>query len=473
MMFGFGKQGTTNLITKVLESVGKELETIPDPVQIHYHLPSSRKRKNGLDIKVWRKYEKFLDELILKFPHEEQGIRRFYQECWTVFNSLNVLELKSLEEPKYLLEQFSKHPIACLQLAARVFTNTGDVAKRFISDEELLRVIDMECFCWSTVSADNTPLINAGMVFCDRHFGGINYPKGGVGRIATTLADGFEEHGGKIMYKANVKRILTKQFPNGQTEATGVELSNGTIYKAKVVISNATRWDTFEKMIDDENLPESEIRFQQRYKKAPSFLTIHLGIRKDVLPPNCYCHHIVLEDWSKMEDARGTIFVSIPTLLDPSLAPEGHHIFHTFTPDWVDNWKGLSPSEYRAKKTKVANEVIARLETIFPGLTDAIEFKEVGTPKTHRRFLGREDGTYGPIPSRRPSGMMTMPFNKTSVKRLYCVGDSTFPGQGVNAVVFSGFGCAHRVLCDLGVQPTIPIVDEWFASLLQMIREET
>ena len=30
-----------------------------------------------------------------------------------------------------------------------------------------------------------------------------------------------------------------------------------------------------------------------------------------------------MEDWDKMQDSRGTIFVSIPSLLDPSLAPEG------------------------------------------------------------------------------------------------------------------------------------------------------
>lgn len=33
-------------------------------------------------------------------------------------------------------------------------------------------------------------MINAGMVFCDRHFGGINYPVGGVGQIAEEMADG-------------------------------------------------------------------------------------------------------------------------------------------------------------------------------------------------------------------------------------------------------------------------------------------
>lgn len=45
-------------------------------------------------------------------------------------------------------------------------------------------------------------------VFCDRHYGGINYPLGGVGLIAENLADGIEEHGGTIVYKANVKEIV-------------------------------------------------------------------------------------------------------------------------------------------------------------------------------------------------------------------------------------------------------------------------
>lgn len=42
MMFGMGQNGTTNLITRALASVGKQLETYPDPTQIHYHLPKSK-----------------------------------------------------------------------------------------------------------------------------------------------------------------------------------------------------------------------------------------------------------------------------------------------------------------------------------------------------------------------------------------------------------------------------------------------
>jgi prolycopene isomerase len=35
-------------------------------------------------------------------------------------------------------------------------------------------------------------LINAGMVLCDRFYGGINYPRGGVGGIPRLLAEGLQ-----------------------------------------------------------------------------------------------------------------------------------------------------------------------------------------------------------------------------------------------------------------------------------------
>lgn len=248
--------------------------------------------------------------------------------------------------------------------------------------------------------------------------------------------------------------------------------------------------------------------FAARFKKSPSFTTVHLGVDAEAIPAGSYCHHIVLEDWAKMEDSRGVLFVSIPTVLDPSLAPEGKHIVHAFVPDWIEDWEGLEPGErptpaplhwlcwggdrmdgrsaapclllllaswmstcavlllacslaltrastpttgeYQRRKEELADKMVARLEAAaFPGLSRHVRFREVGTPRTHRKFLNRVDGTYGPIPSRRPLGMISMPFNTTAVHDLYCVGDSTFPGQGVNAVVFSGGCCwfATAVCC--------------------------
>ena len=438
MIFGFGTQGTTNLLTRALNAVNMSLETISDPVQIHYHLP------NGLDLKVHQDYENFLQELIAHFPHERQGIRRFYDECWKVFNCLNRMELLSLEELGYLTRVFLQHPLACLGLAKYLPQNAGDVARRYISDTQLLKFIDMECYCWSVVPADLTPMINAGMVFSDRHYGGINYPKGGVGQIAQKLVEGLEKAGGQIQYQARVTKILTE---NGR--AVGVQLASGKVYRANRIVSNSTRWDTFEKLLPVEKMPTAEKKWQRRYQKSPSFLSLHMGVKAEVLPSGIECHHILLEDWDKMEAAEGTIFVSIPTLLDPDLAPAGYHIIHSFTPNWIEDWQGFSASDYKKKKEEAAGRIIERLEKTFPGLDAGLDYLEVGTPRTHQRFLGRDDGTYGPIPHRKLLGLLGMPFNRTAVPGLYCVGDSTFPGQGLNAVAFSGFACAHRVAVDL------------------------
>jgi hypothetical protein len=41
-------------------------------------------------------------------------------------------------------------------------------------------------------------------------------------------------------------------------------------------------------------LPAEKL-FRKRYTKAPSFFTMHLGIKAGVLPPDCDCHHIIVE----------------------------------------------------------------------------------------------------------------------------------------------------------------------------------
>ena len=52
-------------------------------------------------------------------------------------------------------------------------------------------------------------MINAGMVFTDRHAGGINYPKGGVGTIAEKFVSGIEKFGRQ---KFDIKPMLLKYF---------------------------------------------------------------------------------------------------------------------------------------------------------------------------------------------------------------------------------------------------------------------
>ncbi|WP_320677053.1 carotenoid isomerase [Prochlorococcus sp. MIT 1300] len=448
MIFGFGEKGYTNLLTRALADVNENCETFPDSAQLAYHLP------NNLEIVVDRDYNSFIESLIRRFPHESSGIKKFYGVCWQVFNCLDSMPLLSIEEPLYLAKVFFKSPLACLGLARWLPVNAGKVARQYIKDPELLKFIDIECFCWSVMPANETPMINAGMVFSDRHAGGINYPKGGVGVIAQKLVTGLENHGGQIRYKSRVKNILLK----GKC-AIGIELANGEKIYSKKVISNATRWDTFggegakHALVDIKDTPSSEHKWRRRYKPSPSFLSLHLGVENSIIPKGSHCHHLILDSWDKMNAEQGVTFISIPTILDSGLAPEGKGIVHAFTPSSIKDWENLSPKEYSDKKTRDADRLIKKIENIFPGLKSSICHKEIGTPRTHRRFLGRFQGSYGPIPSLPLPGLLPMPFNSTGIQNLFCVGDSCFPGQGLNAVAFSGFACAHLIGADLGINP--------------------
>ena len=138
MIFGFGEHGHTNLLTRALADVGQSCETIPDPVQLEYHLP------NGLTMAVDRDYDGFIARMSDQFPHEAVGIRAFYNTCWQVFRCLDAMPLLSLEDPAYLAKVFFKAPLACLGLARWLPFNVGDVARKHIRDQELLRLIDME-----------------------------------------------------------------------------------------------------------------------------------------------------------------------------------------------------------------------------------------------------------------------------------------------------------------------------------------
>ena len=446
MIFGFGEKGYTNLLTRALKDVNEYCETIPDPVQLEYHLP------NNFCISVDKEYEKFLGKLTERFPHEKEGIKKFYGTCKKVFNCLDSMPLLSIEDPSYLFKVFFKAPLSCLGLARWLPVNAGDVARKFIKDQELLKFIDIECFCWSVMPSIKTPMINAGMVFTDRHAGGINYPKGGVGKIAEKLVSGIERLGSKIRYRANVTEILLEN-----EKAIGVKLSNGEEIYSDIIVSNATRWDTFglnnnEKgLIKSDYVPKSEYKWSKTYKPSPSFVSLHLGVSKKIIDNSFNCHHIIVDDWDELENEKGVIFISIPTLLDKSLAPDGKHIIHAFTPSSISEWDNLSRDEYLIKKENYYSFLIRKISKIIPGLDANIEHKEIGTPRTHRKFLGRFEGSYGPIPNKKLLGLLPMPFNSTKIENLYCVGDSCFPGQGLNAVAFSGYACAHKIGSKLNI----------------------
>jgi prolycopene isomerase len=120
MIFGFGTKGTTNLLTRALDAVNVSIETIADPVSVRYHLPA------GLELKVHKDYEKYLQELTAYFLTNARASVNFTTSAGRYLTAWNVMELLSLEEPQYLARVFLQHPLACLGLVQYFLKNAGD-----------------------------------------------------------------------------------------------------------------------------------------------------------------------------------------------------------------------------------------------------------------------------------------------------------------------------------------------------------
>ena len=144
------------------------------------------------------------------------------------------------------------------------------------------------------------------------------------------------------------------------------------------------------------------------------------------------------------------MIISIPTLLDPDLAPEGHHVLHAYyaASEPYEPWEGLrrgSP-EYEALKEERSQALWRACERIIPDIRQRTVTTMVASPLTHEAFLRRERGTYGP-----PLfvGSDTIPFAKTPVAGLLHCGDSTFPGIGVPSAAGSGMNAANTLVSPL------------------------
>ncbi|MBE9158098.1 NAD(P)/FAD-dependent oxidoreductase [Nodosilinea sp. LEGE 06152] len=317
------------------------------------------------------------------------------------------------------------------------------VLDRTTRDPFIRHWMNLLCFLLSGLPAEGTSTAEMAFMFAEWYRPGVtlDYPIGGSAALIAALVRGLEKFGGTLRLGAHVEQILVE---GGRV--TGVALRSGDILQADTVISNASIWDTL-KLVPDGALPKAFVEERQATPECPSFLHLHLGIDGTGLPEDLACHYITVEDWALGIDApQNLIVMSIPSVLDPSLAPSGKHAIHVYTPatEPYELWQGLdrrSP-EYAALKQTRAEPLWRALERIIPDVRQRVEVELVGTPLTHERFLRCHRGSYGPAISAQDG---LFPGPKTPLEGLLCVGGSTFPGIGLPAVAACGLITANTL----------------------------
>jgi carotene isomerase len=434
-----------NPLKQILDVLGESLSVVPyDPLG-HYHFPEAI-------FAVYSHPEKYLEQLHQITPQGAEEFRQFAQRLLGLYNGMKGIPTLALRADwqviLILLQRYFSSLAKMLPHLPLVQSSVGNVMDATVKDPWVRRLIDLECFLLSGLKAHGTIAPEVAFMLGERSQIGVEYPVGGSAAIVNALVRGLKRWGGKLRLGCHVQQILVESG-----KAVGVKLQNGEILSAPIVISNATIWDTYNHLLPPEDLPTSHRQVALETPAVDSFMHLHLGIRGDGLE-NLTGHHVVVHDSHQDITVPGnTCMISIPTVWDASLAPEGHHVIHAYTLEPFAGWE--RNQEYEARKQEKAQSLYQALERIIPDIRQRVVLQLIGTPLTHAHYLRRYQGTYGPAIA---AGEGMFPSTQTPIKGLYLVGDSTMPGIGVPAVAASGILCANSLV---SVQELGELLDVW------------
>ena len=96
--------------------------------------------------------------------------------------------------------------------------------------------------------------------------------------------------------------------------------------------------------------------------------------------------------------------INCSTVLDPQLAPEGHHVVDIiYVPAPYGNsrsWGLLGKDEYGVLKERAGDALVKVAEELTPGLSQHVVVRDVSTPLTYERYTNATDGCFNSPPLR-------------------------------------------------------------------------
>ncbi len=260
--------------------------------------------------------------------------------------------------------------------------------------------------------------------------GNAGYCLGGSQAIIRLIEEQIAALGGTIRFNAKVDRIRVEK-----DTAVGVQLADGEIVKGDWVISAADGHSTIFDMLGGKYIDPAICKTYEEGELFASYLQVSMGVAMDLRD----------QPWML------TRLLDTPLQVDP--ATELHHLgfrfFHfdpTFAPPgktavtsllltrnfayWAD-LRHRDFNLYREQKHRIADEVIAVLERIVPGVRDAIEVIDVSTPATVARYTGNWQGTMEGWLVRPGEGFRPLRNTLPGLRQFMMVGQWVMPGGGL------------------------------------------
>jgi len=296
-----------------------------------------------------------------------------------------------------------------------------------------------------------------------------SFVRGGMGALTQALAASAKASGAEVRTGASVERVLVKDGA-----AVGVVLEGGEEIRARAVVSNADPRRTFLALVDPVELDPDFLAKVRGYRSVGTAAKINLAL--DALPAFTALKgsgadgaataasslagriHIgpdidYLErayDAAKYGDYSPEPYmdVTIPTLTDPQLAPDGKHIMSVYVQ--FAPYK-LKESDWETRGEEFGAAIVKTLSAYAPNLPELIIEGQLITPADLEREYGLTGGhplhgemsldqffTFRPV--------IGWAQYRTPIKNLYLCGAGTHPGGGLTGA--PGRNASREILKD-------------------------
>ncbi|KAM8738761.1 pyridine nucleotide-disulfide oxidoreductase domain-containing protein 2 [Acanthopagrus latus] len=303
----------------------------------------------------------------------------------------------------------------------------------------------------------------------EKEKGAWGYVEGGMGGVSQAIASSARSRGVDIFTEKEVEQVLV----DSDGAAKGVVLKDGTEIYSKVVLSNATPYVTFKnlapraalspeflKAVDQIDYTSPVTKINVAVDKLPNFLasptpddkpgphhqcSIHLNCESVEVLETAY-----KEAMNGRPSARPMLEMTIPSVLDPTLAPPGCHVvslFTQFTPYHIEGREWTNQD-----REAFADTVFDWVEQYAPGFKKSVVGRDILAPPDLERIFGLTGGnifhgsmSLDQLYLARP--LPSLSDYRSPIKGLYLCGSGCHPGGGVMGS--PGWNAALTVMADL------------------------
>jgi len=285
---------------------------------------------------------------------------------------------------------------------------------------------------------------------------GLSQPIGGMGAVSEALAAAARAAGATVRTASPVATILFRD-----DHAVGVSLESGEEILARSVVSSADPKTTFLKLVGARHLDAGFVRRVDHIRARGLAAKLHLALKSKPAFPGLdaaqmagrLLHAPSLEYVERAYNhakygefsARPILEITVPTINDPSLAPEGQHVLSAivqYVPYTLkEGWESGRP--------RLLDAVLDSLQALSPGLRDSVLFAELLTPPDLEREFRSSGGHWHQGDLAFDQFMMVRPVPgaaqyRTPISGLFLCGAGCHPGGGVMGV--AGRNAARELL---------------------------